>query len=330
MGYGMLMSSCQTYISKVMPKNVRGLLLGLYVFDVSLGHLIAVAVVLPNTSEPSPNAYRIPLDKAMRSRNKLGTGNDESMLERIQTSLATEAVTEDAGECSGYTDCFKGTNLSQTAIIVWLNLIQQFVGMALWTNGAYFLTMAGMSAQYSNRRVPLGLVKCDPYLNLPKTSQYRHSARGYSLRPPPATPPAVTPPRHLLNITEELQEKIWRLALSEFTINRAVIEIQSSYDEWRKPEPEDPPGLNGLEPLYQERLIYAWRQTIRSPRRPVGLDVCRDSRRIMLSFFREFPRRCIRQLVQNDEGQDRFLDIDPSEGNLNIDLCNPDTAFTLC
>ncbi|TVY64429.1 MFS transporter fmqE [Fusarium oxysporum f. sp. cubense] len=179
MGCGMLMSSCQTYISEIAPKNVRGVLLGFYAFNVSLGHLIAVAIVFPNTSEMSSKAYRIPfatqwvfgglsvivalllpespvwliykrkMDKATRSLNKLGTGNDESMLERIQTTLATEAVTEDAGEGSGYSDCFKGTNLRRTAIIIWLNLIQQFVGMALLTNGAYFLIMAGMSPQYS-------------------------------------------------------------------------------------------------------------------------------------------------------------------------------------
>ncbi|RKL26951.1 hypothetical protein BFJ72_g13473 [Fusarium proliferatum] len=142
---------------------------------------------------------------------------------------------------------------------------------------------------------------------------------------PPRTPPTGTPPRHLLDIPEELQEKIWRLTLPEFRMHRVFIEIQSSYDEWCEPEPEDRPGLEGLEPLYPERPIYRWRQTIESPRRPVGLSVCRDSRRIMLSFFRAFPRRCIRQLVQNDGGQNHFLDIDASEGDSDVGLCNPET-----
>ncbi|KAF5530958.1 hypothetical protein FPHYL_13996 [Fusarium phyllophilum] len=142
---------------------------------------------------------------------------------------------------------------------------------------------------------------------------------------PPQTPPAVTPPRHLLGIPEELQEKIWRLTLPNFRMHRVVIEVQSSYDEWCEPEPQDRPGLDGLEPLYPERPIYRWRQTIESPQRPVGLSVCRDSRRIMLSFFREFPRRCIRHRIQDDEGQNRFLDIDAAEGNSTAGLCNPQT-----
>ncbi|KAF5637184.1 hypothetical protein F52700_4921 [Fusarium sp. NRRL 52700] len=142
---------------------------------------------------------------------------------------------------------------------------------------------------------------------------------------PPQTPPAVTPPCRLLSLPEELQAKIWRLTLPSFRVHRVVIEIQSSYDEWCEPEPEDRPGLEGLEPLYPERPIYRWRQTIESPQRPAGLGVCKDSRRIMLLFFREFPRRCIRHLVQDDEGQNRFLDIDASEGHLNVGLCNPET-----
>ncbi|SCV57825.1 uncharacterized protein FFB14_15346 [Fusarium fujikuroi] len=146
-----------------------------------------------------------------------------------------------------------------------------------------------------------------------------------TLPSPPQTPLAIAPPRQLLGIPEDLQEKIWRLTLPEFRMHRVFIEIQSSYDEWCEPEPGDRPGLEGLEPLYPERPIYRWRQTIESPQRPVGLNVCRDSRRIMLSFFRERPRRCIRQLVQNDEGQNRFLDIDASEGNSNVGLCNPET-----
>ncbi|KAF5684396.1 hypothetical protein FDENT_6745 [Fusarium denticulatum] len=142
---------------------------------------------------------------------------------------------------------------------------------------------------------------------------------------PLQTPPAVTPPCHLLSLPEELQAKIWCLTLPIFRAYRVVIEMQSSYDEWCENEPKDRPGLEGLEPLHPERPIYRWRQTIKSPQRPAGLGACRNSRRIMRSFFREFPRRCIRHLVRNDEGQNRFLDIDASEGNLNVGLCDPET-----
>ncbi|KAF5715707.1 hypothetical protein FMUND_6716 [Fusarium mundagurra] len=79
---------------------------------------------------------------------------------------------------------------------------------------------------------------------------------------PPQTPPEITPPRHLLGLPEELQEKIRRFNLPNFRIYRVAIEIQSSYNEWCEPEPEDRPGLHGLEPLYPERPIYRWRQSM--------------------------------------------------------------------
>ncbi|CVL13823.1 uncharacterized protein FPRN_15035 [Fusarium proliferatum] len=135
---------------------------------------------------------------------------------------------------------------------------------------------------------------------------------------PPQTRPAVTPPRYLLGIPEELQEKLWRLTLPDFRMHRVAIEIQSSYDERCEPEPQDRPDLGGLEPLYPERPIYRWRQTIESPQQPVSLSVCRDSRRIMHSFFREFSKRCIRQLVQNDGGENRFIDINASQDNSSM------------
>jgi hypothetical protein len=145
---------------------------------------------------------------------------------------------------------------------------------------------------------------------------------------PVPTPPSPTPPCHLLKLPEELQQKIWRLSLPDFTIHHVVIEILSGYNRWCKADPGDWPGLNALDPMYDKRPCHRWRQVIKSPRRPAGLDVCKDSRRIMLPWFREFPRRCIRQLVQNNEGEDYFLDIDdPSRGSLSLGLCNPLTDF---
>lgn len=34
MGCGVLMSACQTYISEIAPKNLRGVVLGFYAFNV--------------------------------------------------------------------------------------------------------------------------------------------------------------------------------------------------------------------------------------------------------------------------------------------------------
>lgn len=46
-------------------------------------------------------------------------------------------------------ECFQGVNFRRTYIMVVLNILHQFVGIELVSNGAYFLLMAGMSTKYS-------------------------------------------------------------------------------------------------------------------------------------------------------------------------------------
>lgn len=139
-----------------------------------------MAIVFTQIATRSPSAYQIPfstqwafagvaviaayflpespvwlvardrVDKAENSMRKLGTDQDASMLERIRMTLAHEHDATDAAQnAPTFTECFKGVNLRRTVIILWLNILQQFVGIALISNGAYFLIMAGMSAEYS-------------------------------------------------------------------------------------------------------------------------------------------------------------------------------------
>ncbi|KAF9877076.1 hypothetical protein CkaCkLH20_05342 [Colletotrichum karsti] len=180
MGCGVLMSACQTYISEIAPKNLRGVLLGFYAFNVSFGHLLAISIVFDQVSNLSSTSYQIPfatqwafggvaiiaafllpespvwlisrdnIEKAEKSLTKLGTAGGQNMLQRIQATLAHEDDETAQGRSQPtYRECFQGTNLRRTRIIIFLNILQQFVGMALLQNGAYFLTMAGMPAKYS-------------------------------------------------------------------------------------------------------------------------------------------------------------------------------------
>ncbi|KAF7553423.1 hypothetical protein G7Z17_g3666 [Cylindrodendrum hubeiense] len=179
MGCGVLMSTCQTYISEIAPRNLRGVILGFYAFNVSLGHLLAMAVVFGQISNMNTSAYQIPFatqwafggvsilaficlpespvwlvsqdrfEDAQKSLQRLGTSG-ENMLQKIQATVAheDEGLLETQGPPT-YWECFQGVNFRRTYIIVILNILQQFVGIALVSNGAYFLLMAGMSAKYS-------------------------------------------------------------------------------------------------------------------------------------------------------------------------------------
>jgi SP family general alpha glucoside:H+ symporter-like MFS transporter len=193
---GVLMSTCQTYISEISPKSLRGLLLGLYPFTLvslpvmlrldmlmknnqSLGHLFAIAAVFAQIRNHTSSAYQIPfatqwifsvialaayfalpespvwlvannrVEEAVTASHKLGlsgTTGSNNMVGDMQITMALENNHE---ESPTWKECFIGTNFRRTRIIIWLNILQQLVGIALLSNAAYFLQMAGMSATYS-------------------------------------------------------------------------------------------------------------------------------------------------------------------------------------
>ncbi|ETS74962.1 hypothetical protein PFICI_13446 [Pestalotiopsis fici W106-1] len=174
---GILLSTCQTYISEIAPIGVRAIVLGFYAFNISVGHLFATVAVFTQTQNQTSSAYQVPFatqwafaafavilvfilpespvwlllqeryDEAHQVIKRLGEKNSEQVLQGMQATLINERATEAHGsENPTYKECFQGTNLRRTRIIIILNLIQQFVGIAIVTNGAYFLTVAGMSS----------------------------------------------------------------------------------------------------------------------------------------------------------------------------------------
>ncbi|RBR18651.1 uncharacterized protein FIESC28_05928 [Fusarium coffeatum] len=174
---GFLMSSCQTWISETTPRQLRGVFLGFYGFNVAFGHLLAIAVVFGLSAGIDPRSYMIPfasqwafggwamvvafilpespvwlasrgqIDKAQKSVERLGT---QDMLPQILRILEAEQSENEVHEGSpSYRECFQGINRRRTLLVMFLTSIQQCVGMSLIANAAYFLTMAGMSSRYS-------------------------------------------------------------------------------------------------------------------------------------------------------------------------------------
>ncbi|CAG7555117.1 unnamed protein product [Fusarium equiseti] len=174
---GFLMSSCQTWISETTPRQLRGVFLGFYGFNVAFGHLLAIAVVFGLSAGIDPQSYMIPfasqwafggwamvvalilpespvwlasrgqIQKAQNSLDRLGT---QDMLPQILRTLEAEQSENIVHEGSpSYRECFQGINRRRTLLVMFLTSIQQCVGMSLIANAAYFLTMAGMSSRYS-------------------------------------------------------------------------------------------------------------------------------------------------------------------------------------
>jgi MFS transporter, SP family, general alpha glucoside:H+ symporter len=54
-------------------------------------------------------------------------------------------------------ECFKGTNWRRTRIILYANGLSQFIGATFFTNGPYFLILAGVSPVHTSMLVEIGI-----------------------------------------------------------------------------------------------------------------------------------------------------------------------------
>jgi SP family general alpha glucoside:H+ symporter-like MFS transporter len=78
-------------------------------------------------------------------------------LETIQTTIDQESFAELESAGATYIECFRGTNLRRTRIIVLATLLQHFLGTALLSNANYFLIMSGMSPSKSLQISQIGI-----------------------------------------------------------------------------------------------------------------------------------------------------------------------------
>lgn len=68
--------------------------------------------------------------------------------ERQQAATANEV---------SYLECFKGTNWRRTRIILYANGLSQFIGATFFSNGPYFLVLAGVSPVHISMLVEVGI-----------------------------------------------------------------------------------------------------------------------------------------------------------------------------
>ncbi|KAH8179184.1 sugar transporter domain-containing protein [Sarocladium implicatum] len=182
-GMGVLMSTCQTYVSEIAPAKIRGTLLGLYTFTLVIGQTIAISVVFSRVDIMDRSAYLVPIalqwmfagfcivgaifmpespsflvfkgriDDARQSFERLygKTPRAATQLSKLIATVNHEREEELARGSDGikFKELFQGTNLRRTRIVWLLNILQQFTGISLLSNAIYFLIMAGMNPSQS-------------------------------------------------------------------------------------------------------------------------------------------------------------------------------------
>lgn len=180
---GQVICTAQTYSSEIAPLSLRGptqallpvmtmlgqLIGGLVVFgclsvEGEWGYLIALAsqwalsllLVVTAVFIPESPPYLLrkgKIDAARRSQRRLHEKrvDTDAQVDKLLLLLEQERQNSHAAAVSSVTfaDCFKGTDLRRTAIVLIAHLMPQFFGLGLMSNASYFAQTIGMKPNLS-------------------------------------------------------------------------------------------------------------------------------------------------------------------------------------
>lgn len=177
---GVIIVSTQTYMSEVVPQRLRGPALALFPILTLFGQLVATGVTLGLEGMDTPWSYRIAVATSWPFSVipvLLGIFLPESpalLLRRDQNRSAWLSFVKLHGETTAaqcedlfedmrkavneerrksnkvrYLDCFKGTNLRRTFIVVFANVLPDLFGLTMLGNATYFVQQLGMSSSLS-------------------------------------------------------------------------------------------------------------------------------------------------------------------------------------
>jgi SP family general alpha glucoside:H+ symporter-like MFS transporter len=176
-----------TYVSEIVPTALRGAsmalfpafnLLGQFLGAVTVfgcnsltdekGYLIALGLQWLFSIVPFTAAFLIPespawlvrkndMEGARASLEKLFAplNNPDEIMEKIRISIEEE---DKISKETSYAQCFKGTNLRRTMIVIWANFLPPMFGLPLLTSASYFLQQISMKSRYSLMFLIVGIV----------------------------------------------------------------------------------------------------------------------------------------------------------------------------
>lgn len=181
MGLSMVMVTSQIYNSEITPTKLRAPLLSILQFASTFGMLIAAVVaghetkigfqkasyricfatqwalagatIIAAAIVPESPAYYLRkgnIDGARKSVSQLySSGTIDNRIRALQALLEQEREFMATTRVASYIECFKGSNWRRTRIVLYVNVMQQFLGVSFVANGTYFLITAGMTPSNS-------------------------------------------------------------------------------------------------------------------------------------------------------------------------------------
>ncbi|KAK6079034.1 Alpha-glucosides permease MPH2 [Seiridium cupressi] len=173
---GMMQTVTQTYVSEIAPLPMRGIALSMNIIMMNIGFLIAISSTFSRVAIIDPMAYKVLFaagwafpgalalglpflpespywlvmknrkDEALNALRKL-SGPHEDIVARIAQIEATiQHERQIEATKATYIECFRGSNLRRTMIILICMYMPQVTGAVLSSNAPYFLNQTGLDS----------------------------------------------------------------------------------------------------------------------------------------------------------------------------------------
>lgn len=179
MGFFLTLSS--VYASEIAPTALRPSLTAAVNLFINAGQLTAIAIGNTRYSILSPSSYKVLFaaqwafpcfialvtlvmpespwylcrkglnEEAKKSLERLHLKSTDTslILEDIQSSIADERAVAESQKDASYTDCFRGSNWRRTRISCGMFAVQQFTGIAFYSQALYFLGISGLPVSFT-------------------------------------------------------------------------------------------------------------------------------------------------------------------------------------
>ncbi|KAL2841858.1 putative MFS monosaccharide transporter [Aspergillus pseudoustus] len=185
-GVGGVSVTVVLYVSEISPKRIRGMLVSLYQFAITIGLLAASGATQGTSSRDDPSSYRIPIgiqlvwaavlaiglfflpespryhvkkqrmDKAAEALSRVrGQPVDSEIIQAELAEIKANYEYESQLTQTSWVDCFKGdlsspsSNLRRTLVGIFLQMFQQWTGVNfIFYYGTTFFQSVGMSNSF--------------------------------------------------------------------------------------------------------------------------------------------------------------------------------------
>ncbi|KAJ5753428.1 uncharacterized protein N7511_007581 [Penicillium nucicola] len=178
---GFFLTLGSIYASEIAPTPLRPTLTAAVNLFINAGQLMAIGVGNTRFAIMGPESYKVLfaaqwafpcfiglvaltmpespwylcrkglVEQAQKSleRLHLKKTNTSLILEEIQTSISNERAIADSQQNASYMDCFRGTNWRRTRIACGMFAVQQFTGIAFYSQALYFLGISGLPVGFT-------------------------------------------------------------------------------------------------------------------------------------------------------------------------------------